>query len=54
MTLVTLAPTYTYAVPRPLTDAERAEARRRLLAAAKTERDAVVLAYLKEVCCERS
>ena len=49
MTLITLAPTYTYSSPRPLTPDEVATLRRLLCATPKAHRDAVILAELRKI-----
>jgi hypothetical protein len=49
MTYITLAPTYTYSSPRPLTPDEMATLRRLLSATPKAQRDAVILEALKRI-----
>ena len=49
MTLITLAPTYTYSAPRALTPDEVATLRRLLCQTPKDQRDAVILAELRRI-----
>ena len=49
MIIITLAPTYTYSAPRPLTPDEVATLRRLLSATPKDQRDAVILAELRKI-----
>ena len=49
MTIITLAPTYTYSAPRALTDAEVATLRRLLCQTPKAQRDAVILDALRRI-----
>ena len=49
MTLITLAPTYTYSSPRPLTPDEGATLRRLLSATPKDQRDAVIINALRRI-----
>jgi len=49
MTLITLAPTYTYSAPRSLTPDEVATLRRLLIATPKAQRDAVIVEALRRM-----
>jgi DNA-directed RNA polymerase specialized sigma24 family protein len=49
MTLITLAPCYTYSAPRALTTEERDALRRLLCATPKAQRDAVILEALRRL-----
>ena len=49
MTLITLAPTYTYSAPRALTPDEVATLRRLLCQTPKAQRDAVILEALRRI-----